>query len=43
MKYPKNTHMSNVGINKDLTPKEGDGGVKEEQGYTAREKGQKNS
>jgi hypothetical protein len=41
MKYLKNTHMRNVGINKDLSPQEGDGGVKEEQGYAARGNGQK--
>jgi hypothetical protein len=41
VKYLKNTHISNVGINKDLTPQERDGGVKEEHGYAARRKGKK--
>jgi hypothetical protein len=41
VKYLKKTHMRNVGINKDLTPQEKDGGVKEEQEYEARGKGKK--
>ncbi len=41
MKYLKNTQMSNAGINKDLTPQEGDGGVKEKQVYAVRGRGQR--
>jgi hypothetical protein len=38
VKYLKNTNMSNVGINKDQTPQEGDGGIKEEEVYMLQEK-----
>jgi hypothetical protein len=37
MKYLKNTLMRNVGINKDQTQQEGDGGVKEEEVYMLQE------